>query len=103
VRTVFSAAVVQAGSVLYDTAASLCKLADLTADAARQGAELVAFPEAFIGGYPKGLDFGARLGIRTDERREEFRRYFEGAIEADGAAAGTIAEVVETPLGGSAR
>ena len=46
------AAVVQAASVLFDTPKSLQKLADLTADAAGRGAELVVFPEAFIGGYP---------------------------------------------------
>ncbi len=88
----FKAAVVQAGSILFDTAASLRKLAELTADAARAGAELVVFPEAFIGGYPKGLDFGARLGSRSAEGREEFRRYFEGAIEAAGPAADAIGE-----------
>ncbi len=91
-RSVFKAAVVQAGSILYDTAASLRKLADLTADAARQGAELVVFPEAFVGGYPKGLDFGARLGSRSAEGREEFRRYFEGAIETGGPEAAAIGE-----------
>ena len=46
-------AVVQAAPVLFDSPRSLRKLADLAADAARQGAELVVFPEAFIGGYPK--------------------------------------------------
>ena len=28
------------------------------------------FPEAFVGGYPKGLDFGARVGSRTPAGRE---------------------------------
>lgn len=52
-RTV-RAAVVQSAPVLFDTPQTLDKLADLTADAARQRAELVVFPEAFVGGYPKG-------------------------------------------------
>ena len=56
-------AVVQAAPVLFDTPRSLQKLADLTADAARQGAELVVFPEAFVAGYPKGHDFGVSVGI----------------------------------------
>jgi nitrilase len=42
---------------------------------------LVVFPEAFLGGYPKGLSFGAHVGSRTDEGREEFRRYYEAAVE----------------------
>ena len=92
----FKAAVVQAGSVLFDTPRSLDKLADLTADAARQGAKLVVFPEAFIGGYPKGLDFGARLGTRSAEGRDDYRRYFDGAIAEGGPEAARIAEVART-------
>lgn len=79
------AAVVQAAPVLFDSPKSLQKLADLTADAARQHAELVVFPEAFIGGYYKGHDFGVSLGIRSPEGREEFRRLSENAIEVPGA------------------
>jgi nitrilase len=75
------AAVVQAAPVLFETSKSLQKLADLTANAAKQGAEVVVFPEAFIGGYPKGNDFGVSVGIRTSDGREEFRRLFESAIE----------------------
>lgn len=77
-------AVVQAAPVLFDAHESLQKLADLTADAARQGAELVVFPEAFIAGYPKGHDFGVSVGLRTPEGRDEFRRLFESAIEVPG-------------------
>src|ERR1700752_1747659 len=80
------AAVVQAAPVLFDPPKSLQKLADLTADATRQRAELVVFPEAFIGGYPKGHDFGVRVGIRTPEGRDEFRRLFENPIEVPGRA-----------------
>jgi nitrilase len=47
----------------------------------------VLFPEAFVSGYPKGLDFGARVGSRTLEGRRMFRRYFESAIELPSPAA----------------
>jgi nitrilase len=77
-------AVVQAGSVLFDRERTFRKAADLTADAARRGARLVVFPEAFIGGYPKGLDFGARVGSRTPEGREQFRVYYESAVGVPG-------------------
>jgi nitrilase len=80
------AAVVQAAPVVFDTPRTLAKLADLAADAARQGAQLAVFPEAFVSAYPKGLDFGARVGSRTPEGREQFRRYFESAIEVPGLA-----------------
>lgn len=79
-------AVVQAGSTVFDTPRTLDRLTDLTATAAGRGAELVVFPEAFVGGYPKGLGFGARMGSRTPEGREEFRRYFESAVEVPGPA-----------------
>lgn len=78
------AAVVQAGSCGFDTAASVDKLISLAEQASSEGAELAVFPEAFLGGYPKGLDFGSRLGLRLDRGRDEFRRYHEAAIDPDG-------------------
>ena len=60
-QSTIKAAVVQAAPVLFDTPRTMVKLAELARKAANQGADLVVFPEAFVGGYPKGLDFGARL------------------------------------------
>ncbi|MGO4511882.1 nitrilase-related carbon-nitrogen hydrolase, partial [Bradyrhizobium sp. 2TAF36] len=51
-------------------------------------------PEAFVGGYPRGIDFGARLGKRGPEGPEEFRRYDESAIDlprSDPARLGEVA------------
>lgn len=79
-------AVVQAGSVLFDTPKSLEKLADLTADAAKRSAELVVFPEAFIGGYYKGHDFGTRVGMRSARGRDAFGELFDNAIDVPGPA-----------------
>ena len=86
------AAVVQAAPILFDTPKTIEKLQALTRDAAGRGADLVVFPEAFAGGYPKGLDFGARLGTRSPEGREEFRRYFDSAIDLPGPEASRIGE-----------
>src|SRR5215475_1016650 len=85
-------AVVQAGSVLFDPDASLAKAERLTAEAGAAGAKLIVFPEAFIGGYPKGADFGARVGSRTPEGRKLFRRYYEGAIDVPGPATARLGE-----------
>ncbi len=79
-KTSITGAVVQAGSCLYDTARTIEKFASLLADAAKKGADLVIFPEAFIGGYPKGADFGARVGSRNVQGRDEYRRYYDGAV-----------------------
>ena len=77
-------AVVQAGSFLFDTPRTLEHARGLVREAAQAGAELILFPEAFVGGYPKGMDFGARVGSRTPEGREWFRRYWASAIELPG-------------------
>jgi nitrilase len=90
-KRAIKAAVVQAGSVLFDTPATVAKLEALTVSAAQQGAGIVVFPEAFVGGYPKGMNFGAVVGHRTPEGRTDFRRYWESAIDLDGAEAGRIA------------
>ncbi len=83
-------AVVQAGAVMFDSEASIAKAEGLVAEAAGAppgpAARLVVFPEAFIGGYPKGEDFGARVGSRSAEGRKLFRRYFEGAVDVPGPA-----------------
>jgi nitrilase len=83
---IIRATVVQAAPVVFDRERSLEKVDDLTANAARQGARLVVFPEAFVSGYPRGLDFGARVGSRTPEGREDFRRYWESSVDVPGPA-----------------
>ena len=77
-------AVVQAGSVVFDRERSIEKACSLIARAAEKKAKLVLFPEAFIPGYPKGLDFGARIGMRLPEGREDFRRYWDSAVDVPG-------------------
>jgi nitrilase len=87
------ASVVQAGSILFDTPRTLEKLADLAATVRATGASLAVFPEAFVGGYPKGEQFGVSLGRRTAEGREEFCKYFQSAIDVPGAETEFIGKV----------
>lgn len=86
-------AVVQASSVIFNREQTLEKVRDLAADAAREGARLVLFPEAFVSGYPKGLDFGARIGLRTADGREDFRRYFDSSVDVPGPAVDTLGSI----------
>lgn len=86
-------AAVQAGSVLFDTAATLVKAEQWIREAAADGARLVVLPEAFLGGYPKGFDFGITVGSRSPEGRELFRRYREAAVELDGPEVARLAEL----------
>src|SRR3954452_17184881 len=82
----YTVAVVQASPVVFDGDRTLDKLHALASDAARQGARVVLFPEAFVSAYPRGLDFGAYVGGRTDEGREDFRRYWESSVDVPGPA-----------------
>lgn len=79
--SIVRAAVVQDSPIVFDRKGTIEKVRELVKAAAGQEAELILFPEAFVSAYPKGLDFGARMGMRYPEGREDFRRYFESAIE----------------------
>ena len=91
--TRFTAAVVQAASAGFDAEQTLQKLRALAADSGRRGAKIAVFPEAFVSAYPKGLDFGARIGSRTAKGRDDFRRYFDSAIDVPGPATEFIGQV----------
>lgn len=82
--TKLKVAAVQAATVPFDAAAATARTVALIADAAATGAKVAVFPEAFIGGYPKGLDFGCCIGRRTPEGRTDFVRYVKGAISVPG-------------------
>jgi nitrilase len=89
-------AVVQAASAAFDRERTLQKLEDLAGDAARGGAQLAVFPEAFVGGYPRGITFGTVVGHRTPEGRDHFRRYWEGAVEVPGPDVDRMARLART-------
>lgn len=89
--TQFRVAVIQAGALPFDSKRSVEKACSLATKAAEQDARLVVFPEAFVSVYPKGLDFGARVGMRSPEGRDDFRRYWESAIDVPGPATDILA------------
>jgi len=89
----FKASVIQAAPIMFDREGTLEKVRTLAAQAAAQGAQLAVFPEAFVSGYPKGLDFGARVGGRTAEGRRMFRRYFESAVDVPGPAVDALGSI----------
>ena len=90
-RTV-RAAVIQAAPAVFDSAATIDKVCVLAGEAGKLEAQIAVFPEAFVSGYPKGLDFGARVGLRLPEGSEDFRRYWESSIDVPGPATETLAE-----------
>jgi len=88
----FTAAVVQAASLPTDSMGAAAKAAGLIAQASAKGAKIIVFPEAFLGGYPKGASFGTPVGMRKPQGREDFRAYHEAAIDLNGPEVATIAE-----------
>ena len=77
----FKAAVIQDSPVLFNLQLTIEKVETLTKEAARNGASLVVFPEAFISAYPKGLLFGAKIGSRTLKGRKEFLQYYNSSLD----------------------
>lgn len=90
----YKAAVVQAASSPHDPQASADKAAGLIREAASAGAKLIVFPEAFLGGYPKGASFGTPVGMRKPVGRADYQRYYEGAVDLDGPEVGAVVEAV---------
>lgn len=77
-------AVSPSGSMPFDTAATTKKAIAAIEEAASHGAELLVFPEEYLGTYPKGLTFGSPIGRRTDAGRAASLRCAEAAVALDG-------------------
>ncbi|KAI0788661.1 carbon-nitrogen hydrolase [Abortiporus biennis] len=88
------ASVVQTATAAYSLPETLKKLEKYARIAKeRDQSQLVVFPEAFIGGYPKLSTFGVKVGIRQPEGRDEFLRYHSSAIEVPSAAVTEIERI----------
>ena len=79
-------AVVQAAPILFNLEASVEKACKLTTNAARKGAKLIVFPEAFIPAYPRGLSFGTVVGSRSPAGRRTWQTYWDNAVDVPGPA-----------------
>ncbi len=77
-------AVVQAASALFQRDTAVDTVCRTTAEAAGEGARLVLFPEAYVGGYPWALAFGTAVGGRTEAGRRVWARYWSEAITVPG-------------------
>lgn len=80
-------AIIQAGTALGSIEKTLEKLDRLAGDAAQKGAKLAVFPEAFIGGYPKAVNFGSGIGFRNSDGRKRYHAYADSAISLRGGEA----------------
>jgi nitrilase len=94
-KEVVKVSVVQDSSVTFDAKATAEKANALIREAASNKAELVVFPEAFLGTYPKGLNFDAPVGKRLPEGRDDFLRYYDGAVDVEGPELKSIEETAQ--------
>jgi len=86
-------AVAQPAGAPFDSAMALDTIARMTREAAGEGAKVVVFPEAFVGGYPWALRFGTAVGGRTEAGRRMFGRYHAAAVDVPGPAVDRLGEI----------
>jgi nitrilase len=85
----------QIGSHANGTAATLERIMQSEQAIRETDLDVLVFPEALLGGYPKGADFGARVGYRTEAGRDAFLAYWQQAIELDGAEVKALCELAQ--------
>ncbi len=86
-------AALQLGSDPGGTAATLDKVLAYETDIRQSNCDLLVMPEALLGGYPKGADFGTRVGYRTPAGREDFLQYWQQSIDLDGPEVAALCEL----------
>ncbi|WP_271766319.1 carbon-nitrogen hydrolase family protein [Aquimarina algiphila] len=74
---------VQDSPVFFDKDETIKKIEQLTQKYAKEGCELLVFPESFIPGYPRGFSFGAKIGSRTDDGRALYAEYAKNSIDLE--------------------
>lgn len=80
----YTAAIIQAGSEVMDKDKGVDKAVRLIKESRENNAKIIAFPEAFIPFYPRGMSFGAVVGSRSLRGREDFLRYWKNSILVPG-------------------
>jgi nitrilase len=93
VRERVQVACVQAEPVVLDRAATLDKLAGLTAEAAGAGAQLVVFPETFVPAYPSSVWARALAGWADANAKAAFALLSRESLEVPGPDADRLGEI----------
>jgi nitrilase len=84
-------ACVQVEPVVFDREATLDRLEQVAAEAAREGAELVVFPETFVPVYPSSAWAKAFAGWETPGAKETFARLAQQSVAVGSPAERRIA------------
>jgi nitrilase len=93
VREPVTVACVQAEPVVLDRAATIDKLARLTAEAAAAGAQLVVFPETFVPAYPSSAWARALAGWADPRAKAAYALLAREAVELPGPDADRLGAI----------
>lgn len=74
---------IQDSPVFFDKEKTIQKLESLVGKYAKEGCELIVFPESFIPGYPRGFTFGTTIGSRTIEGRKLYTDYYRNSVDVE--------------------
>ncbi|RDY61196.1 carbon-nitrogen hydrolase family protein [Flagellimonas nanhaiensis] len=88
--------VVQDSPVFFDKQKTLDKLENIVVAHAAQGCQLLVFPESFVPGYPRGFDFGAKIGSRTADGKALYAQYHANSVSLDGKDIHRLIEISKT-------
>ncbi len=92
-KTTFKAAAVQTAPVFMNKKATIDKACDLINEAAREGASLVVFPEAFVSGYPDWV--WVLPPAKKDQINELYRELLENAVTIPDDSVDRLAEAAK--------
>lgn len=87
---------IQDSPVFFDQEKTIQKIEALVRTYAKQGCELIVFPESFIPGYPRGFSFGAKVGSRTDEGRKLYQEYHKNSLDIESDALTRLEKLAKT-------
>src|SRR3954462_6580970 len=94
-------ACVQVEPVVLDREATLDRLEKVAAEAAREGADLVVFPETFVPVYPSSLWAKAFAGWEAPGAKETFSRLAQESVAVGSPAERRIAAAPQASASGS--
>ena len=85
-------AAVQAAPVYLNRSATVDKVVDRIAEAAAGGADVVAFPETFVSGYPVWVDNTHSAAWENPAQQAAFAWYLDQAVDVDGPEFGRVVD-----------